>query len=97
MSQPTAETNDLADLSSDYSLSPFAHRLSPLITETLRSQQQDRERYGTKLVSSFVVWLVLGLVLRRDKNEYGGARLADVRVSLAVVPLTETARFRRGD
>ena len=68
MSQPTAETNDLADLSSDYSLSPFAHRLSPLITETLRSQQQNRERYGTKLVSSFVVWLVLGLVLRRDKN-----------------------------
>jgi hypothetical protein len=68
MSQPIAETNDLADLSSDYSLSPFAERLSPLITETLRTHHQERERYGTKLVSSFVVWLVLGLVLRRDKN-----------------------------
>ncbi len=58
----------LADLSSDYSLSPFAKRLSPLITETLKSHQQGRERYGTKLVSSFVVWLVLGLTLRRDKT-----------------------------
>lgn len=68
MSQPIAEANDLADLSSDYSLSPFSARLSPLIKETLRLEQKDRERYGTKLVSSFVVWLVLGLTLRRDKN-----------------------------
>ena len=63
----TAATN-LADLSSDYSLSPFSARLSPLIAETLRTLKKDRDRYGTKLVSSFVVWLVLGLTLRRDKN-----------------------------
>lgn len=63
----TAVTN-LADLSSDYSLSPFSERLSPLITETLRTLKKDRERHGTKLVSTFVVWLVLGLTLRRDKN-----------------------------
>lgn len=68
MSQPIAEASNLADLSSDYSLSPFSARLSPLIKETLRLQQKDRERHGTKLVSSFVVWLVLGLTLRRDKN-----------------------------
>lgn len=68
MSQPIAEASDLADLSSDYRLSPFSARLSPLIKETLRLQQKDRDRDGTKLVSSFVVWLVLGLTLRRDKN-----------------------------
>ena len=68
MSQTIGEANDLADLSSDYSLSLFAERLSPLITTTLRTQQKDRNRHGIKLVSSFVVWLVLGLVLRRDKN-----------------------------
>jgi Insertion element 4 transposase N-terminal len=68
MSQPIAEARDLADLSSDYSLSPFSERLSPLIKETLRLQQKGRDRHGTKLVSTFVVWLVLGLTLRRDKN-----------------------------
>lgn len=68
MSASIAEASDLADLSPDYSLSPFAHRLSPLIRETLKSLKKDRDRHGTKLVSSFVVWLVLGLTLRRDKN-----------------------------
>ncbi len=63
MSQPIAEAIDLADLSSDYSLSPFHERLSPLIKETLRSQQKTRDRQGTKLVSSFAVWLVLGLAM----------------------------------
>lgn len=71
MSQSIAEATDLTDLSSDYSLSPFAERLTPLIGETLKALKQDRERYGTKLVSSFVVWLVLGLTLRRDKNCIG--------------------------
>lgn len=68
MNQSIAEASDLADLSPDYSLSPFAERLSPLIKETLKTHQKERERFGTKLVSSFVVWLVLGLALRRDKN-----------------------------
>lgn len=68
MSRSIAEATNLADLSSDYSLSPFSDRLSPLITETLRTLKKDRDRHGTKLVSAFVVWLVLGLTLRRDKN-----------------------------
>lgn len=71
MSRSIAAATDLADLSSDYSLSPFSERLSPLIAETLRSLKKDQDRYGTKLVSSFVVWLVLGLTLRRDKNSQG--------------------------
>jgi hypothetical protein len=57
---------NLAGISSDYSLHPFAERLTPLITETLSDLEQDKERRGTKLVSSFVVWLVLALSLRRD-------------------------------
>lgn len=71
MSQSIAEATDLTDLSSDYSLSPFAERLTPLIRETLKVLKKERERYGTKLVSSFVVWLVLGLTMRRDKNCIG--------------------------
>ncbi|MGB3573279.1 MAG: transposase domain-containing protein [Phormidesmis sp.] len=71
MSQSIAEATDLTDLSSDYSLSPFAERLTPLIRETLKVLKKERERYGTKLVSSLVVWLVLGLTMRRDKNCIG--------------------------
>lgn len=71
MSRAITEMTNLADLSSDNSLSPFAPRLSPLLTETLRELKKDRERHGTKLVATFVVWLVLGLTLRRDKNCQG--------------------------
>lgn len=67
MTKSIASAANLADLSSDYSLYPFAERLSGLIEETLK-QLKKRDRAGTKLVSSMVVWLVLGLTMRRDLN-----------------------------
>ena len=60
----------LVDISSDYSLHPFAERLAPLIHETLTALDKDKERRGTKLVSSFVIWLVLALSLRRDLSSF---------------------------
>lgn len=66
MTKSSFSPTNLAEISSDYSLHPFAERLDPLITETFSALSQDGERRGTKLVSSFVVWLVLALSLRRD-------------------------------
>jgi hypothetical protein len=66
MTKSSFSPTNLAEISSDYSLHPFAERLAPLITETLSALSQDRERRGTKLISGFVVWLVLALSLRRD-------------------------------
>lgn len=50
-------------------MAPFHQRLSPLIKDTL-SHFNKRERKGTKLVSSLVVWLVLALTIRRDLNTH---------------------------
>ncbi|MEM9216156.1 MAG: IS4 family transposase [Cyanobacteria bacterium P01_F01_bin.150] len=50
-------------------MAPFNQRLSPLIKDTL-SHFNKRERKGTKLVSSLVVWLVLALTIRRDLNTH---------------------------
>jgi hypothetical protein len=67
MHQPIVDENNLAELSPHYNMAPFDQRLSPLIQEIL-SEQTKRERKGTKLVSSLVIWLVLALTIRRDLN-----------------------------
>ena len=67
MTQPIVDENNLAELAPHYSMSPFEQRLSPLIPQTLCDLNK-RERKGTKLVSSLVVWLVLALTIRRDLN-----------------------------
>lgn len=64
----TVATN-LVELSVHYSLSPFAERLSPLIDETLKHFKK-RDPEGMKLVSPLMVWLVLGLTIRRDLNTH---------------------------
>ena len=69
MTKSLALATNLAELSGHYSLYPFAERLSPLIDETLKHLKK-RDRAGTKLVSSLVVWLVLGLTIRRDLNTH---------------------------
>ncbi len=67
MTKSLALATNLAELNGHYSLYPFSERLSPLIDETLKRLRK-RDRAGTKLVSSLVVWLVLGLTIRRDLN-----------------------------
>ncbi len=90
MGQAITGVTNLADLSSEYSLSLFSERRSPLITEALRTLNRDHERHGTKLVSSLVVWLVLGLTPRRDKN------MDNIRLALAIVHIAKTIGVRRG-
>ena len=51
-------------------IEPFAPILSPLIKESLVEVGQDRYRQGTLLIPVLVVWLVLGLTMRRDLNLY---------------------------
>ena len=66
MAKSVVQPTNLAELSVNYNLHPFAQRLDSLITETLEQFHQDQDRKGTKLGSRFVVWLVLALTIRRD-------------------------------
>lgn len=68
MTKQDEHSPGLASMSSDYILNPFAPRLAPLIHEVLKAEGKDHDRKGTKLVGTFVVWLVLGMTMRRDLN-----------------------------
>jgi hypothetical protein len=52
---------ELAPISLDFGLEPFAEALQPLIDKA-------HYRKGTLLIPRLLVWLVLALTLRRDKN-----------------------------
>ncbi|MEM9447512.1 MAG: transposase domain-containing protein [Cyanobacteria bacterium P01_E01_bin.6] len=67
MTQPIVNAINLAELASHYSMAPFEQRLSSLIEQTLCDLKK-RERKGTTLVSSLMVWVVLALTMRRDLN-----------------------------
>lgn len=58
----------IAQIGITYSLAPFGALLQPLIEETLAEKGKDRWRKGTVLIPNLLVWLVLGLTLRRDLN-----------------------------
>ena len=58
----------IAQIGTTYSLAPFGALLQPLIEETLAEEGKDRWRKGTILIPNLLVWLVLGLTLRRDLN-----------------------------
>lgn len=52
----------------DFSLTPFADQLQPLVEETLEEHDKAKWRKGTILFPTVTVWLVLALTLRRDLN-----------------------------
>lgn len=54
-----------------FAVYPFGFVLQPIILEVLREHGQMKWRKGTLLVPPLMVWLVLGLVMRRDKNVHG--------------------------
>ena len=58
----------LEEIGPEFSLSPFAEELQPLIEETLKEHGKAKWRSGTKLLPKLTVWLVLALTLRRDLN-----------------------------
>jgi hypothetical protein len=66
MAESATVPENLADFSPDYIFHPFGQRLSSLITESLTQNNKDKYRQGTKLVPTFVVWLVLAFTIRRD-------------------------------
>ena len=55
-------------LDPSFGVYPFASVLQPLIIEALTEHNQMKWRQSTILIAPVVVWLVLGLVMRRDKN-----------------------------
>ena len=60
--------HELATITEDFSLEPFAESLQPLIDTALATHDKDQYRKGTLLVPRLLVWFVLILTLRRDKN-----------------------------
>jgi len=64
----TPVTHPFELIGATFSLYPFGFVLQPLIEEVLREHGQMKWRKGTLLVPPLLVWLVLGLVMRRDKN-----------------------------
>ena len=59
---------ELESITKDFSLEPFAESLQPLIDTALATHDKDQYRKGTLLVPRLLVWFVLILTLRRDKN-----------------------------
>ena len=66
MADSATQPESLDAFSADYSFHPFAQGLSSLITESLAQNEKDKYRSWTKLVPTFVVWLVLAFSIRRD-------------------------------
>ena len=67
MSQPESNQT-LAELGTELSMEPFREELQPLIEEVLAETGKNEYRSNTKLVPNLVVWLVLGLTIRRELN-----------------------------
>ena len=59
---------DLEQALDAVNLEPFAPTLSPLIEEALAETHQGDSRKGTILRPRVLIWLVLGLTIRRDLN-----------------------------
>ena len=59
---------ELEPISQDFGLEPFAETLQPLIDKALEAHDKAHFRKGTLLIPRLLVWLVLALTLRRDKN-----------------------------
>jgi hypothetical protein len=55
-------------LGPSFSFKPFSSILQPLIEEALAERGKDKFRRGTILIPQLLVWLVLGLTVRRDLN-----------------------------
>ena len=53
------------------SLYPLAFVLKPLVEDVLREHKLMDWRKGTILIPPLVIWLVLGLVIRREKSVEG--------------------------
>ena len=67
MSQPELNQT-LEELGAELSMEPFREELQPLIEEVLAETGKSKYRATTKLVPNLVVWLVLGLTIRRELN-----------------------------
>ena len=59
---------EMEPFSQDFGLEPFAAALQPLIDAALQAHDQASYRKGTVLIPRLLVWFVLALTLRRDKN-----------------------------
>jgi len=60
--------HELEAITQEFSLEPFAESLQPLIDTALATHGKDQYREETLLVPRLLVWFVLILTLRRDKN-----------------------------
>ncbi|MEM7534824.1 MAG: transposase domain-containing protein, partial [Chloroflexota bacterium] len=69
MSQPDSNQR-VEELGTELSMEPFREELQPLIEEVLAGTGKNKYRSNTKLVPNLVVWLVLGLTIRRELNCY---------------------------
>ena len=59
-----------AQIGASFGLAPFAVILQSLIAEVLAEQRLDKVHKNTLLVPTLLIWLVLGLTIRRDLNYY---------------------------
>ena len=59
---------EMEPFNQDFGLEPFAAALQPLIDAALQAHDQASYRKGTVLIPRLLVWFVLALTLRRDKN-----------------------------
>ena len=69
MSQPELSLT-LEEMGVELSMEPFREELQPLIEEVLAETGKNKYRSNTKLVPNLVIWLVLGLTIRRELNCY---------------------------
>lgn len=57
---------NLAQLTQEYNLEPFASHLSSIIKESLATKEPCKCRQGTVLAPTFVIWFVILSTIRRD-------------------------------
>lgn len=61
-------TDALKQVGHSFKLEPFATIIQPIIRDVLAEHKKDKYRKGTILTPLLMVWFVLTLTLRRDKN-----------------------------
>ncbi|MFN0124971.1 MAG: IS4 family transposase [Blastocatellia bacterium] len=69
--QHTAPRATLQQIAPSYAFHPFSDLLRVDLEEALREAGKDSFRQGTILIPLFLVWIILGLTLRRDLNTSG--------------------------